>query len=111
MLAVPGWRTDILDVHAVCVSFLVSPPLLNASSADLFLVCEDIPAHTYQASFEPNKEWSTFYAAAPEICQYWRNVASKFGCQKHIKFKQQVIQAVWNEESSKWQLQVSISHG
>ena len=89
----------------------LSVPLLGVSSADLFSVHQDIPAHTYQASFEPNKEWSTFYAAAPEICQYWRNLARKFGCQKHIKFKQQVIQAVWNEESSIWQLQVSIPHG
>ncbi|EYE97013.1 flavin-containing monooxygenase [Aspergillus ruber CBS 135680] len=66
----------------------------------------DIPAHTYQATFEPNKEWSTFYAAAPEIYQYWKRVANKYGCGEYIKFKQQVIQAVWDETKSKWQLQV-----
>ncbi|BCR89696.1 flavin-containing monooxygenase [Aspergillus chevalieri] len=66
----------------------------------------DIPAHTYQATFEPNKEWSTFYATAPEIYQYWKRVASKYGCEKHIKFKQQVVQAVWDEKKSNWQLQV-----
>lgn len=101
----PGCACGMLSLF-----FSLVPPL-NVSSADLFLVYEDIPAHTYQASFEPNKEWSTFYAAAPEICQYWKKLASKFGCQKHIKFKQQVTQAIWNEESSKWQLQVSIPHG
>ncbi|OJJ85151.1 flavin-containing monooxygenase [Aspergillus glaucus CBS 516.65] len=66
----------------------------------------DIPAHTYQATFEPNKEWSTFYAAAPEIYQYWKCVANKYGCGKYIKFKQQVVQAVWDEVKSKWQLQI-----
>lgn len=74
-----------------------------------YCVCAtDIPAHTYQATFEPNKEWSTFYASAPEIYQYWKRVANKYGCGKYIKFKQQVVEAVWNETKSKWQLQVSI---
>ncbi|GCB21620.1 putative sterigmatocystin biosynthesis monooxygenase stcW [Aspergillus awamori] len=66
----------------------------------------DIPAHTYQATFEPNKQWSTFYAAAPEIYQYWKKVADKYGCEKCIKFKQQVVEAVWNEKDGKWQLKV-----
>ncbi|PYH91890.1 flavin-binding monooxygenase [Aspergillus ellipticus CBS 707.79] len=66
----------------------------------------DIPAHTYQATFEPNKEWSTFYASAPEIHQYWRRVVDKYGCEKHIKFKQQVSEAVWHEEDGQWKLQI-----
>ncbi|RAL16150.1 flavin-containing monooxygenase [Aspergillus homomorphus CBS 101889] len=66
----------------------------------------DIPAHTYQASFEPNKEWSTFYAAAPEIHRYWKRVAEKYGCLEHIKLKQQVIEATWDDASSEWKLQV-----
>lgn len=68
----------------------------------------DIPAHTYQATFEPNKEWSKFYASSPEIFQYWKRVADKFGCGKHIKFKQQVMQAAWSDNDSQWKLQVSI---
>lgn len=27
----------------------------------------DVPAHAYTYSFEPNPNWSSFYAAAPEI--------------------------------------------
>jgi cation diffusion facilitator CzcD-associated flavoprotein CzcO len=70
-------------------------------------VCHvDIPAHTYQATFEPNKEWSTFYARALEIHQYWKRVAEKYGCMKYIKLKQQISEAVWDEEHSKWNLQV-----
>lgn len=68
----------------------------------------DIPAHTYQATFEPNKEWSEFYASAPEIHQYWKHVADKFGCGKYIKLKQQVVQAAWSDDDSQWKLQVSI---
>ncbi|KAL4945074.1 hypothetical protein BDV06DRAFT_219606 [Aspergillus oleicola] len=66
----------------------------------------DIPAHTYQATFEPNKEWSTFYAAAPEIHKYWKGVSDKYGCEKHIKFKHQVCGATWDNVRSKWTLKV-----
>ncbi|RAK96856.1 flavin-containing monooxygenase [Aspergillus ibericus CBS 121593] len=66
----------------------------------------DIPAHTYQATFEPNKEWSTFYATAPEIHKYWGRVRDKYGCARYIKFKQQVVEAVWKEDDSKWVLQI-----
>ncbi|KAJ5321431.1 hypothetical protein N7476_004433 [Penicillium atrosanguineum] len=66
----------------------------------------DIPAHTYQATFEPNKDWSQFYASAPEIHRYWKRVVDKYGCMKYIKLKQQVSEAAWNEHSSKWEIQV-----
>ncbi|PYI21677.1 putative flavin-binding monooxygenase [Aspergillus violaceofuscus CBS 115571] len=66
----------------------------------------DVPAHTYQATFEPNKEWSAFYAAAPEIHKYWTRVAEKYGCMEHIKFEQQVIEASWDDATSKWNLLV-----
>ncbi|KAJ5754168.1 uncharacterized protein N7511_008321 [Penicillium nucicola] len=66
----------------------------------------DIPAHTYQATFEPNKEWSTFYARAPEIHQYWKRVVDKYGCMRYIKLKQQISEAEWDEQNSKWKLQI-----
>ncbi|CAG8057086.1 unnamed protein product [Penicillium salamii] len=66
----------------------------------------DIPAHTYQASFEPNKEWSSFYAKAPEIHAYWKKVAQKYGCMDFIKFRRQVSEAVWDQGTFKWQLKV-----
>jgi cation diffusion facilitator CzcD-associated flavoprotein CzcO len=67
----------------------------------------DIPAHTYQASFEPNKEWSTFYAKSPEIHKYWTRVVEKYGCRKYMKLKHRVANAIWDESISKWKLQVS----
>ncbi|KAE8159352.1 hypothetical protein BDV40DRAFT_303306 [Aspergillus tamarii] len=71
----------------------------------------DIPAHTYQATFEPNKEWSTFYASAPEIHQYWKRVAHKYDCMKYVKLKHEVSEAVWDEQKSKWQLQILDTDG
>ncbi|KAJ5242026.1 uncharacterized protein N7469_000353 [Penicillium citrinum] len=66
----------------------------------------DIPAHTYQATFEPNKEWSTFYASAPEIHRYWKHVVDKYGCMDYIKLRQEVTSATWDEKSSKWKLEI-----
>ncbi|RJE26343.1 monooxygenase [Aspergillus sclerotialis] len=66
----------------------------------------DIPAHTYQATFEPNKEWSTFYASAPEIHKYWKRVVDKYGCMEYVKLKHQVTEAVWHDGKGKWQLKV-----
>jgi hypothetical protein len=66
----------------------------------------DIPAHTYQATFEPNHAWSRFYASSAEIHQYWKNVAIKYDCFKYIKLRQKVVEASWNEGSSQWNLKV-----
>ncbi|KAJ5772312.1 hypothetical protein N7520_002841 [Penicillium odoratum] len=65
----------------------------------------DIPAHTYQASFEPNKEWSSFYAPAAEIHQYWQQVVNKYGCRKYMKLKQKVSAAFWDEIDAQWRLE------
>ncbi|RAQ54033.1 flavin-binding monooxygenase [Aspergillus flavus] len=71
----------------------------------------DIPAHTYQATFEPNKEWSAFYASSPEIHRYWKRVAHKYDCMKYVKPQHEVRGAVWDEQKSKWQLQIKDLNG
>lgn len=105
-LEAPGSRIVTRDVRVVCWYFCFSVQLVHVfvilGSSELL----DIPAHTYQATFEPNKEWSTFYASAPEIHRYWKGVVKKYGCMKYIKLKQQVSALEWDEESFKWKLQV-----
>ncbi|KAJ9266407.1 hypothetical protein DTO212C5_6330 [Paecilomyces variotii] len=66
----------------------------------------DIPAHTYQATFAPNVEWSQFYASSKEIHRYWKGIARKYGCMKYVKLKQKVVDARWDDEKSKWMIQV-----
>ncbi|KIX05693.1 uncharacterized protein Z518_03665 [Rhinocladiella mackenziei CBS 650.93] len=62
----------------------------------------DIPAHSYQLSFESEVKWSKFYAGAPEILEYWRKVADKYDVKKYMKFNHRCIEARWNQETSKW---------
>lgn len=66
----------------------------------------DIPAHSYQLSFESSMEWSKFYAGAPEILKYWQRVADKYNVRRFMKFNHKVVEARWNEQTSKWHVKV-----
>jgi hypothetical protein len=97
-----GLRTVIPDAPVACIPLRSLYGYFLTGSGGT-----DIPAHTYQASFEPNKEWSTFYAKSPEIHKYWTRVVEKYGCRKYMKLKHRVANAIWDESISKWKLQVS----
>ncbi|KAK7206465.1 hypothetical protein BZA70DRAFT_274294 [Myxozyma melibiosi] len=62
----------------------------------------DIPAHSYQLSFEPNPNWSHFYASGKELHDYWQGVANKYGVTKYTKLSHKVTGAEWNEDANKW---------
>ncbi|EXJ79459.1 hypothetical protein A1O3_08961 [Capronia epimyces CBS 606.96] len=66
----------------------------------------DIPAHTYQATFEPNHEWTQFYATSQEIHRYWKKVVAKYHCMRHIKLNHKIVAARWNGQRGKWEVQV-----
>ena len=66
--------------------------------------CCDIPSHSYQFSWEPNPNWSSFYSTSREIWQYLKDVAQKYDLEKFMKFRHAVKSAKWNEERGKWLL-------
>ncbi|KAG4410692.1 hypothetical protein IFR04_016175 [Cadophora malorum] len=66
----------------------------------------DIPSHSYQATFEPNPNWSTFYASGHEILKYWHDVAEKYGVRKYVVPNSKVEKATWDEQSTKWTVEV-----
>ncbi|KAJ5100259.1 hypothetical protein N7456_006311 [Penicillium angulare] len=66
----------------------------------------DIPAHAYQLSFESSTRWSSFFASAPEILEYWKQVANKYEIRKLIQFEQQCVGARWSETTGKWFVQL-----
>jgi cation diffusion facilitator CzcD-associated flavoprotein CzcO len=65
-----------------------------------------VPSHSYQLSFEPNTQWSEFYAQGHEIRQYYENVARKYGVDKHLKLCTTVTKAAWIPDKSQWQVDV-----
>ncbi|PVH93709.1 FAD/NAD(P)-binding domain-containing protein [Periconia macrospinosa] len=66
----------------------------------------DIPAHVYQATFSPNTQWSEIFARGDEIREYWQSRARKHDVYKYLKLQHRVDEASWNDEHSKWTLNV-----
>lgn len=56
------------------------------------------PAHAYTYPFEPNPNWSSFYAGAAEILQYFKDFADKYDLLKYINLEHKVTSAIWDEE-------------
>ncbi|KUJ11162.1 flavin-binding monooxygenase [Mollisia scopiformis] len=66
----------------------------------------DIPSHSYQYSFDPNPNWSAFYAPAKEICAYLHGIADKYGVMRHVKLSHKITSCKWNDYTKKWELTV-----
>src|ERR671931_100084 len=58
----------------------------------------DVPSHLYSFSFAPNPDWSRTFSHQPEIWDYLRDVAVRFGIRPHIRFGHEVLEAAWEEE-------------
>ncbi|MBN9620882.1 MAG: NAD(P)/FAD-dependent oxidoreductase [Actinobacteria bacterium] len=62
----------------------------------------DVPSHLYSYSFELNPNWSRSFSPQPEIQDYLRSVAAKYGVgDKHL-FDTEVTLARWDAASSRW---------
>lgn len=64
----------------------------------------DIPAHAYTFPFEPNPDWSHFYAPAPEIEAYIKRATAKWHLDEKVQFNSKVLSAHWDEDAGKWRL-------
>ncbi|KAI2673487.1 hypothetical protein CBS147333_8338 [Penicillium roqueforti] len=71
----------------------------------------DVPAHSYAFTFEPNPEWSGYYARGPEIQQYFVNFAKKYSLYNFIRFETEVVEATWCEDDGEWQLELQRKDG
>lgn len=62
----------------------------------------DIPSHMYTYSFEPNSQWSEFFASGGEIQNYFEKVANKYYITELCKFNEAVEAAHYQQ--GKWQV-------
>ncbi len=67
----------------------------------------DVPSHLYSLSFAPNPHWSHTYSPQPEIREYLRATADRFGLRPHIRTGVAVQSATWSERDSRWTLETS----
>jgi cation diffusion facilitator CzcD-associated flavoprotein CzcO len=67
----------------------------------------DVPSHLYSFSFAPNPNWSSTFSPQPEILEYLRGVAARFGVMSHVRFGTEMESAEWDEAESRWRLETT----
>jgi cation diffusion facilitator CzcD-associated flavoprotein CzcO len=66
----------------------------------------DIPAVNYQFSWHPKPDWTSYYASAPEILGYFKDIVKTHKLGGYVKLNYRVKGAWWDEEKGKWRLEV-----
>lgn len=64
----------------------------------------DISTSIYSFSYEPNPDWSRFFAPRAELFEYAKHCASKYGLYEHIRFGKEVEKAVFDEQANVWRV-------
>jgi 4-hydroxyacetophenone monooxygenase len=64
----------------------------------------DTPNHFYSYAFEPNHDWSHFFAKRDELWNYFEGVADKYDLRKHIRLGTEVVDARYEEPSATWRI-------
>ncbi|SCO78535.1 related to monooxigenase [Fusarium oxysporum] len=67
----------------------------------------DIPAHIYTFSFEPNPNWSSFFASGPEIWEYMKKTTEKYHLDERVQFNSRVTSTIWDDADGKWKLEIN----
>ena len=68
----------------------------------------DIPSNLYSFSFAPNPDWTRTYSRQPEIRAYLERVVDEFGVTPKIRLNTEVLEASWNDEGRRWQIDTSV---
>ena len=71
----------------------------------------DIPNHFYSYSFEPNPDWPDYFSRGPQIREYARHCADKYGVSEHVRFGCEVLHTRWDEAASQWEVDVQDGEG
>lgn len=67
----------------------------------------DIPSHLYSYSFELNPDWSRTFSRQPEILEYLKDVAEKYGLYDHIQFNTEITGGDFDRSEGRWTMQTA----
>ena len=67
----------------------------------------DVPSRLYSFSFAPNPNWSRSFSPQPEILDYLRDCAERFGVRPHVRLNTELLDAAWQEDEQRWHLRTS----
>ncbi len=65
----------------------------------------DVPSTLYSFSFAPNPNWTHTYPLQSEILEYLHAVAREERLTPHIRFRQEVRAARWDDDAKHWALE------
>ena len=67
----------------------------------------DVESHLYSFSFALNPDWSRSFSSQPEILDYLRRCAERFGVMPHLRFGHDVRSMRWEDDAQRWRIESS----
>lgn len=64
----------------------------------------DVKSNLYSIATERNPDWSFAFSTQPEILQYLKDVAQKYGLEKHIRYNTKIVRMRFVEEHGCWEV-------
>ena len=64
----------------------------------------DVESQFYSYSFEPNSEWTRYFAKQPELRAYWESCATKYQVRPNIRFNTTVTGLRWDDAACLWRV-------
>jgi cation diffusion facilitator CzcD-associated flavoprotein CzcO len=61
-----------------------------------------VPSHFFSYSFALNPDWTQKFALQPEIHDYFQGVASQYDIHPHVRLRNVVESARWQEDTGTW---------
>jgi len=64
----------------------------------------DTPNHFYSYAFQPNHDWSHFFAKRDELWRYFDEVADTYDLRRHIRLATEVTEARYDDDEAVWRI-------
>ncbi|CPR05933.1 4-hydroxyacetophenone monooxygenase [Mycobacterium bohemicum DSM 44277] len=71
----------------------------------------DVANHFYCYSFEPNNDWTHFFAEQHELRDYFTKVIDKHGLAEHIRWQTEALSAEWDDDDGMWTVSLRAPDG
>jgi 4-hydroxyacetophenone monooxygenase len=71
----------------------------------------DVANHFYCYSFEPNTDWTHFFAEQHELRDYFTEMMKKHDLNKHVRWNTEVVTADWNDDDGVWSVALRSAGG
>lgn len=56
--------------------------------------------------FDPNPEWTRFYASGAEILAYFKRTVKKWNLDRDLQLNTKVVSSIWQEDLGMWKVTV-----